>query len=120
MTDHDNQATPAPPCPSRSREALARDFGPNAWLVMDLLDTYRKDPQAGLPRLARLFPGPRRPPGRPAGRRASPAGARAPRPAPAGPPSAPRGGRVPPTGPALRVAQNMEASLGIPTASSVR
>ena len=44
MTNFEKQGTPTPPgSPAEAPDAaLAGDFGPNAWLAMDLLDQYRQ------------------------------------------------------------------------------
>ena len=121
MTNVDSQGIQTPrEASSEPTDALARDFGPNAWLAMDLLDQYRQDPQALPPSWRTYFQGR-------GGRAGAPPDGAVPAPGPAAP-AAGAGASPPPpdgvpsllAGPALRVAQNMEASLGIPTAASVR
>jgi 2-oxoglutarate dehydrogenase E1 component len=83
--------------------ALVRDFGGNSWMVLDLFDQYRRDPASVAEAWRPYFEG------------FAPTRAAAPGlPAPTG--DAP----TPMQGAALRIAQNMEASLGLPTASSIR
>ncbi len=111
----------------------AGSFGPNAWLVDDMYDRYLVDPNsvseswrdffsdfrpsgAAVPTTVAVAASPPRPPEAPPG----PA-AQAPRPAPVsgtsnGAPDTP----VPLRGAASRLVANMEASLAIPTATSVR
>ncbi|MDQ3979928.1 MAG: 2-oxo acid dehydrogenase subunit E2, partial [Actinomycetota bacterium] len=86
-------------------------FGPNAWLVDEMYERYRADPSSVAESWQDFFVG-YRPEGVPA---AQPAPAPAPR-----PPVAVRDGSQPLRGSAARLAANMEASLSIPTATSVR
>jgi len=121
MTNVDSQGIQTPrEASSEPADALARDFGPNAWLAMDLLDQYRQDPQALPPSWRTYFQGR-------GGRAGAPPDGTRPAPGPSAPAGGPGASPAVPdgvpsllAGPALRVAQNMEASLGIPTAASVR
>ena len=116
-------------------------FGPNAWLVDDMYEQYRADPQSVSDSWREFFAdyvAPTVPGGNGATGTASPAaapGLAPPAPAPTGAPPAPAAAGVPapatarpapePTavplrGAAARIVTNMEASLGVPTATSVR
>ena len=113
-------------------------FGPNEWLVEEMYDQYKADPELGVGQLARVL---RRLPGagRPAAtaRRRSGRRRRPPAPGDAGGTAAGSGTRrplasaaapqpeaaeegAPIRGAAARIVANMEASLGVPTATSVR
>jgi multifunctional 2-oxoglutarate metabolism enzyme len=109
--------------------AGAGAFGPNAWLVEDMFDRYRTDPTSVSESWREFFAD-----YRPAGSSTAAAAATAAPPVPA-PPAAPvpvTGARsdasgtkeaekaVPLRGAAGRIVANMEASLGVPTATSVR
>jgi len=98
-------------------EELAQEFGENAPYVAELLARYRADPR-GVDEEWRAFfrerlgeaepePGPARPEPAPAAQKSSPA-------------SALPGEHAALRGAALRIAENMEASLSIPTATSQR
>jgi len=124
----------------RSGGAANADFGPNEWLVDELYQRYQADPDsvdqawwnffadyrpeqpaaAPAPQAAPAPPAQAAPPATPPPAAAPPS----PAPQPAAPPVAP----TPPgdateqrlRGAAARTAANMEASLGVPTATSVR
>jgi len=98
---------PQTPAPGKSplEDGIIRDFGANSWMVLDLLDQYRRDPAAVAGTWKQYFEG-----------LAPAAGAAVPPPGPAFAGDA----AAPMQGAALRIAQNMEASLGIPTAASIR
>jgi multifunctional 2-oxoglutarate metabolism enzyme len=99
-------------------------FGPNAWLVDDLYERYLEDPTSVSEGWREFFSDYRR------STRAgvteelhgtSPASATPPSAPPVGAAPTPRGGdAVPLRGAARRVASNMESSLSVPTATSVR
>ncbi len=98
-------------------------FGPNAWLVEDMYEQYRADP-ASVSASWQEFFADYRPPSAPAPAApvaATPVAAAAPAATPAGAP-APTGvtGATPLRGAAGRIVANMEASLAVPTATSVR
>ncbi|HEX4245940.1 MAG TPA: multifunctional oxoglutarate decarboxylase/oxoglutarate dehydrogenase thiamine pyrophosphate-binding subunit/dihydrolipoyllysine-residue succinyltransferase subunit [Acidimicrobiales bacterium] len=114
-------------------------FGPNAWLVEDMYDRFRADPTSVSDSWREFFADYRPVTGAPTGQvPAVTATAVAPAPAPAPPTEAPRrdgvatgGGTPAPStstdepitplrGAAGRIVVNMEASLGVPTATSVR
>jgi 2-oxoglutarate dehydrogenase E1 component len=114
-------------------------FGPNAWLVEDMYDRFRADPTSVSDSWREFFTDYRPVTGAPTGQVPSvTATAVAPAPAPAQPKEAPTqngagtGGGTPGTsvssdepatplrGAAGRIVANMEASLGVPTATSVR
>ncbi|HWD73178.1 MAG TPA: 2-oxo acid dehydrogenase subunit E2, partial [Actinomycetota bacterium] len=132
-------------------------FGPNAWLVEDMYEQYRRDPSSvseswqeffadyrrgdGAAQLAEAATGPAAtkaaptgPPPAPAEPAVAPAERPAPsaaRPAPPQPQAPPPAAVVPPEeraepqptpirGAGARIVSNMEASLGVPTATSVR
>ena len=113
-------------------------FGPNAWLVEDMYDRFRADPTSVSDSWREFFHDYKPVTGAPTGQvPAVTATAVAPAPAPATPTEAPRqngaatgGGApqavesdekpVPLRGAAGRIVVNMEASLGVPTATSVR
>jgi len=103
-------------------------FGPNAWLVEDMFERYRADPASVSASWREFFAD-----YRPAGATASAGPAPDPAPvvaapptpaaAPAATPAATTGGvegATPLRGAAARIVVNMEASLGVPTATSVR
>ena len=135
-------------------------FGPNAWLVEDMYEQYRRDPSSVSESWQEFFADYRRGDGAAAAAEAAPAagaaagapvadaapvppaaptepvapaGRPAPRPAPAAPPQRPTPSppaaeaglepeAPPPTpirGAGARIVANMEASLGVPTATSV-
>ena len=91
-------------------------FGPNAWLVDEMYDRYRADPESVTESWRDFFEDYRREPEAPAAVEAP-----APPPAPVTPPPKPGGrdGR-PLRGAAARLVANMEASLAVPTATSAR
>ncbi len=98
---------------------LVAEFGDNASYVADLLARWRQSPESVDEEWRQFF----------RERLGEPAPAAAPKPAPAPPPPAvpvraevpPRAGEVSPLrGGALRIAENMEASLAVPTATSER
>src|SRR5690349_12719036 len=101
-------------------DELLSEFGGNASYVADLLNRYRTNPGSVDDEWRRYFRL------RFGGPEPAPAPAAAPR--PATPPAAPaqaaaiplEGGRQPIRGAAARIAQNMEASLGVPTATTQR
>ncbi|MEP6769772.1 MAG: 2-oxo acid dehydrogenase subunit E2, partial [Acidobacteriota bacterium] len=110
-------------------EELVSEFGENASYVAELLARYRTNPEAVDEEWRAFF---RERIGEPAAERRDPSAAS---PAPAPPAAAPPatsvaaapspgrvedGERVPIRGAALRIAENMEASLGVPTATSQR
>ncbi len=104
---------------------LAAEFGENATYVADLLARYRSAPESLDEEWRTFF---RERLGEPAPARPSPVPEAAPVPAPA-PPAAPAPAPAPAAageertairGAALRVAENMEASLAVPTATSQR
>ncbi|HEV3213170.1 MAG TPA: multifunctional oxoglutarate decarboxylase/oxoglutarate dehydrogenase thiamine pyrophosphate-binding subunit/dihydrolipoyllysine-residue succinyltransferase subunit [Acidimicrobiales bacterium] len=107
------------------REGAARDdvgargsgsFGPNAWLVDDLYERYLEDPESVSEGWREFFSDYRRP-----ARTAAPEPPPPPTPArAAAAPSPPAARGEPLRGAARRVAQNMETSLSVPTATSVR
>ncbi len=110
-------------------EELVSEFGENASYVAELLARYRTNPEAVDEEWRAFF---RERIGAPAPERRDPSAAPpAPAPPAAAPPAAPLaaapapgrvedGERVPIRGAALRIAENMEASLGVPTATSQR
>src|SRR5579872_4053471 len=113
-------------------------FGPNAWLVDDMFERFVADPESVGASWREFFadyrPAPVPAPAPPVGR--PPAEATAPPPGTERPPTERPGPSEPPVTPAVRVAAepeatplrgaasriaaNMEASLGVPTATSVR
>jgi len=103
-------------------------FGPNAWLVDEMYERYRADPDSVAESWRDFFDGYGRDDGAvaTAPRPAPPAPARPaparPSPAPAAAPTTPGPGSAaePLRGAAARLAVNMEASLAIPTATSTR
>jgi 2-oxoglutarate dehydrogenase E1 component len=102
-------------------EVAAGSFGPNAWLVDDMYDRFLVDPSSVSESWREFFadyrgaplPAPPAPPSLPAA--AAPTG-----PAPAAAPVEGAGDAVVLRGAAARIVANMEASLGVPTATSVR
>ncbi len=107
-------------------------FGPNAWLVEDMYDRFRSDPESVSASWREFFAD-----YRPVGAGPAPVGTGAPaQPAPGGSGSTATGGSEPSVRPpapapgtepasllrgaAGRIVANMEASLGVPTATSVR
>jgi 2-oxoglutarate dehydrogenase E1 component len=121
--DRPSDPAAAVPAPGLLEMAVARDFGANAWLAMDLLAQFRRDSSSVDPNWQAYFQGlgadqSPAPPGPEPPRPAAPPAVVVPAPPP--PPPPPEGGLAPLAGPALRLAQNMEDSLGLPTASSVR
>src|ERR687885_3045590 len=92
---------------SAFRNAADSAFGPNAWLVDEMYERYRADPSSVAESWQDFFVGYRPDPG--------PAVESPPSPPPS---AAPRDGQ-PLRGSAARLAANMEASLRIPTATSV-
>jgi 2-oxoglutarate dehydrogenase complex, dehydrogenase (E1) component, and related enzymes len=108
------------------------DFGPNTGLVEELYRQWQEDPEA-VSESWRDFFEDYVPPGGNGGRTAAPAAVEAPPPAEEEPPSpakeeAPTPSPAPPAadgvkpirGAAARIVENMEASLGVPTATSAR
>ncbi|MGH9223858.1 MAG: multifunctional oxoglutarate decarboxylase/oxoglutarate dehydrogenase thiamine pyrophosphate-binding subunit/dihydrolipoyllysine-residue succinyltransferase subunit [Acidimicrobiales bacterium] len=99
-------------------------FGPNAWLVDEMYEQYRADPESVAESWRDFFEGYRPEDGVAAVVKPAAAPTRAPQPAP----RPPDGQTVAPTptkgeplrGAAARLAVNMEASLAIPTATSTR
>src|SRR5215203_901186 len=101
------------------------DFGANSWLVDEMEERYRSDPSSVPEEWRSYFGGNGTAPVPPAAAPAtpSPAPPAAPtRPAPpkAAPPPAGDAEPAPLRGAAARTATNMEASLGVPTATSFR
>jgi multifunctional 2-oxoglutarate metabolism enzyme len=113
------------------------DLGPNSGLVEELYQRYLQNPQSVDPHWRAYFDGQAPPPNGAPTTAAGPAIAPAPGPSgapPAGPPAAPAPAPVGRPGPivldgeeseplrgaAARTVENMEASLGVPTATSVR
>src|SRR5579864_8896781 len=112
-------------------------FGPNEWLVEEMYDRFRADPESVGPSWREFFANYRQASAPPRSVAAHPADA-APAPAPAAapdgdhaPPPTGDGGQaprstgdgdqaVPMKGVAARIVANMEASLSVPTATSVR
>ncbi|HZU73619.1 MAG TPA: multifunctional oxoglutarate decarboxylase/oxoglutarate dehydrogenase thiamine pyrophosphate-binding subunit/dihydrolipoyllysine-residue succinyltransferase subunit [Acidimicrobiales bacterium] len=103
-------------------------FGPNAWLVDEMLERYRRDPSSVSESWQEFFsdvpaevprPAPAEPP---AAAPASPESRSEPaKPSPTPAPAAAGGEAAQPLrGAAARVVANMEASLSVPTATSVR
>ena len=89
-------------------------FGPNAWLVDEMYQQYRSDPGSVAESWRDFFEGYRPDNG------AAPAATAKPRPAPPTAPRLPADGGEPLRGASARLALNMEASLGVPTATSAR
>jgi len=56
---HPPTSGPAPgaPDPGLAGNAVSGEFGSNAWMVMDLLDQYRRDPQSVAPAWRAYFQG---------------------------------------------------------------
>ena len=102
---------------------VAGAFGPNAWLVEDMFEKYSQDPTSVSESWREFFADYRRPSGSAAARTASPAGPPAeqagPPPVAPSPPEMPDGAKAL-RGAAGRIVANMEESLGVPTATSVR
>jgi 2-oxoglutarate decarboxylase len=98
-------------------------FGPNAWLVDEMYDRFKRDPSSVSDSWREFFAD-YKPDGTPNGARPAPV------PAAPGPAADPRpraseerpapAGSEPLRGAAARIVANMEASLGVPTATSVR
>ncbi|PZS27626.1 MAG: multifunctional oxoglutarate decarboxylase/oxoglutarate dehydrogenase thiamine pyrophosphate-binding subunit/dihydrolipoyllysine-residue succinyltransferase subunit [Pseudonocardiales bacterium] len=112
-----------------TQHAQPADFGANQWLVEEMYQAYQQDPSTVDPAWHDFFVDYRpEPPGGPNGRTAAAAvPATAPvstaEPAPAKKPQADiaeEAGRTPLRGAAARVVSNMEHSLTVPTATSVR
>ena len=106
-------------------EELASEFGANASYVAELLSRFRTNPSSVDDEWRRYFrerfgePAPA--PAAPAAPAAEPARPAAPVPTHAAAPAAPiEGERVPIRGGALRIAENMAASLEVPTATTQR
>ena len=105
-------------------------FGANDWLVEEMYDQYRRDPSSVSEGWREFFTDYRADNGQAAAPSASEAppadaGQRVPAPEATAPPKLAAGlpaakGAMPLRGAAARVAKNMEASLGVPTATSVR
>ena len=101
----------------------AGSFGPNEWLVEEMYDRYRADPASVGQSWQEFFANYRQASAPPLSVAATaPEPAAAPVPAPPAPkPSAPAADpAVPLKGVAARIVANMEASLAVPTATSVR
>jgi 2-oxoglutarate decarboxylase len=113
----------------------AASFGPNAWLVEEMYDQYRRDPDSVSESWREFFadyrrddeprgdgsPTPAPPAQEAAARPAPPEAARPDTSAPARPlPTPAPVGAEPIRGAAARIVANMEASLAVPTATSVR
>src|SRR5262245_13244993 len=111
---------------------IANDFGANATYVEDLLRQFQHNPHSVGEEWGEYFqtilgePGPTRAESRPVNGAASPTaaataqvGAVTAKPAPAAETAA-AGERMQIRGPALRIVENMEASLTVPTATSAR
>src|SRR5215213_5979391 len=101
------------------------DFGANSWLADEMEERYRSDPSSVPEEWRSYFGGNGTAPAKAAPvPKAAPAPAAAPKPAPAPRPAppAPTGDAEPAPlrGAAARTATNMEASLGVPTATSFR
>jgi 2-oxoglutarate decarboxylase len=96
-------------------------FGPNAWLVDDMAEQYRRDPTSVSESWREFFEGPGYAPASAdaGGAVAVPAPTSASPPAPSAS-AASRGETVPLKGAAARLAFNMASSLSIPSATSVR
>jgi len=118
-----------------SRATTSGSFGPNAWLVDDMYERFVADPGSVSESWREFFadyrpapvPAPAGPPARPelvepppAAEAVVPASPATPAPTPVGAARAPEAAAVPLRGAASRIAANMEASLGVPTATSVR
>src|SRR5659263_611701 len=110
----------AAPVPTQSESNPLAGFGPNEWLVEEIYQQYLADPDSVDAAWHDFFADYRRNGGEPAENSAQvsdqPDVAR--KPAAAGPESA-QASEAPP-GPAARVVANMESSLAVPTATSVR
>ena len=93
----------------------AASFGPNVWLIDEMFRQFTENPETVSESWREFFSDYRPAAGRIAPPQPPPAPAeQAPVPA-AAPPTA-----VPPVGPARRLVENMQASLSVPTATSVR
>ncbi len=113
--------------PEDGRVAGAGAFGPNAWLVEDMYERFRDDPSSVSPSWREFLvdyrpaggtaPPPTSPPSRSPDQTAAPAAVPAP---PVVDTHAAVAGATPLRGAAGRVVANMESSLGMPTATSVR
>ena len=100
-------------------EEIERDaFGPNQWLVEDMYRRYQENPKAVAESWQEFFEGYTPSVGK-ARAPSAPATPKAPPPPEAQPGSVPEDA-TPLKGVAARIAENMEASLGVPTATSVR
>jgi 2-oxoglutarate dehydrogenase E1 component len=92
----------------------AASFGPNVWLIDEMFRQFKEHPESVSESWREFFSD-----YRPAAGRIAPAPAAAPAgPAPA--PAAAPPAAVPIVGPARRLVENMQASLSVPTATSVR
>ncbi|MEW6155585.1 MAG: multifunctional oxoglutarate decarboxylase/oxoglutarate dehydrogenase thiamine pyrophosphate-binding subunit/dihydrolipoyllysine-residue succinyltransferase subunit [Actinomycetota bacterium] len=105
---------------SEPASAPGQAFGPNAWLVDEMYDRYRADPGSVGDSWRDFFEGYRPdgaavPPTAPSGPADGPVPS-----APARPPAFDGDSGEPLRGAAARLAVNMEASLGVPTATSAR
>jgi 2-oxoglutarate dehydrogenase E1 component len=129
MTDTDGPDAPGGSTTGRAA-AGAGAFGPNAWLVEDMYDRFRADPSSVSESWREFFAD-----YRPAATAAAPVATPAPVPSPAATPLSPPTAGAPVVSPpadasgepatplrgaAGRIVTNMEASLGVPTATSVR
>ena len=107
-------------------DVLAREFGANATYVEQIYERYLHDPAGVDPDWREYFEelvGTAEPSAiAPAAEASRPAAAASAPPTPSAPPaSAPiPADRLPIRGPALKIVENMEASLGVPTATSIR
>ena len=102
---------------------LVAEFGENATYVGELLSRYRQSPESVDEEWRRFFRerlGEPEPPVATAASVPSREPAREPAPSPSVAPATPAPGVEPLRGGALRIAENMEASLGVPTATSQR
>jgi multifunctional 2-oxoglutarate metabolism enzyme len=120
--------------PQTSQENRLAGFGPNEWIVEDMYQRYLADPSSVDPAWHDFFadyqpaPTPAPPATPPPPAQAAPPARPAPAPAPATPTPTPRtvsqppapGEQAPLRGVAARIAANMDQSLTIPTATSVR
>ncbi|HVF75232.1 MAG TPA: multifunctional oxoglutarate decarboxylase/oxoglutarate dehydrogenase thiamine pyrophosphate-binding subunit/dihydrolipoyllysine-residue succinyltransferase subunit [Acidimicrobiales bacterium] len=110
-------------------QSSAASFGPNQWLVEEMYQQYRQDPASVSESWQEFFADYRpedvqptngaAPKAAAAPAPAAAPAAAAPTPAPTPAPAAPPGAQ-PLRGAAARIVQNMEASLGVPTATSFR
>src|SRR5579862_2146537 len=107
-------------------------FGPNEWLVEEMYDRFRADPESVGPSWREFFANYRQASAPPRSAAAHPPDVPVPATATAPPPTVPAPSAAPPStdgdgdqpqplkGAAARIVANMEASLTVPTATSVR